>query len=137
MYADTGDMQSLRIVYPVVAQVDLEAFFPFKALDTEKMPVVIAAINANTDHIPPKARSTSIYELASCGFPILTKKIRSRHKGIHPTDSRIFLKPALLYIKTSDKYLFNYYTSRHNFIVYGHTLITGPSAHVFTVMKTA
>ena len=130
-------MQSLRIVYPVVAQVDLDAFFPFKALDTENIPIVSAAIKATTGHISPKARSTSIYGLAACGFPTFTKKIRSRHKGIHPTDSRIFLKPALLYKKTSDKYLFNYCTSTRNCIVYGHTLITGPSVHVFTVINTA
>lgn len=60
MYADTGDMHSLRIVCPVVEQVDLEAFFPFNALDIAKIPITIAAINATTGHMPPNARSTSI-----------------------------------------------------------------------------
>ena len=91
MYADAGDMQSLRIVYPVVAHVDLEAFLPLRALDTKNIPMVNAAIKARTGHMPPNARSTSIYEFATCGFSILTKKIRSRHNGMHPTVSRSFL----------------------------------------------
>lgn len=54
-----------------------------------------------------------------------------------PIDNRIFLKPALLYRKTSGKYLFNDRTSRHALFSYGHILTTRSSVHALNVMNTA